>query len=56
MSLIQLMVRYIATCSIVNKLRVSLIWLMRRYFATCSIVNKAQGEYYLFDAEIFCYL
>ena len=31
----------------------SLIPLMPRYFATCSIGNKAQGESYLFDAEIF---
>ena len=56
MSLIWLMLRYFAACSIVNKLRVSLICLMPRYFATCSIVNKAQGESYLVDAEIFCYL
>ena len=34
----------------------SLILLMLRYFAACSIVNKAQGESYLFDAEIFFYL
>ena len=50
------MLRYFATCSIVNKHRVSLIRLMLRYFATCSIVNKAEDESYLFDAEIFCCL
>ena len=67
MSLICLMLRYFATCSIVNKLRVSLICLMLRYFATCSIihlmlryfaacsiVNKAQGE--SCSVEIICYL
>ena len=42
--LVWLMLRYFATCSIVDKLRVSLICLMPRYFATCSIVNKTQSD------------
>ena len=56
MSLFHLMPRYFATCTKVKKLRVRLIQLMLRYFATCSNLNKAQGESYLFDAEIICYL